>query len=461
MADDRNVLRWVSWRDCCPWIILFRTFSVSITVRALLLATLGSTVTWLGWLLVGMVVLGSDAQRSDQTPVFRDLVERNEARPGRELEPPLPTVGQDVAPLSTVDQDVAPQRWQPYLNLLPREPVFAAWHKTTDPFIQLFNPKMKFQGVLYAFLGGMWTLGVWSFVGGAISRIAVVQLGREERVGLVESLRYACRYWLSYLGGPLFPLVGLLLLAIPFVILGWIMQAGDWGIAVSGVFWFLIVLCGLPMAILALGAMFGWPLMWGTISTEGSDAFDSLSRCFAYTFQRPLHYAFYVAVVILFGGLCWLVVSLFATLTIDLTYWATSWGAYEARADQVVEQAMQGGTAFNFGSGLIFFWRCCVQAVATSWFFAFFFAAMGGVYLLIRRDVDQTETDEIYIEEEDESYGMPPLTKDESGVPVAADMPDDQTNKPESTSGTPASTETPASDGDQDNTNATEDKPDQ
>jgi hypothetical protein len=488
MAEERNVLRWVSWRDCCPWIMLFRTFSVSITVRALLLATVGSLVTWLGWLLIGLLLLGGEATRSDapvlsQGAAFARFVDRNEARPGIELAAEAPAAAKDdsLFALDTQQRDrfeallrrafdpvaedelrIAPPRWRSYLQWLPREPVFAVWRKTTDPFVHLFNPKLDFWGVLYALSGGMWTLGVWSFVGGAISRIAVVQLGREERVGLVESLRYACRYWLSYLGGPLFPLVGLFLLAIPFMILGWIMQAGDWGIAVSGIFWFLIVLCGLPMAILALGAMFGWPLMWGTISTEGSDAFDSLSRCFAYTFQRPLHYAFYVVVVTLFGGLCWLIVSLFANLTIDLTYWAASWGAYEARVNNVFGQAMQEGPAFNLGSGLIVFWTCFVQAVATSWFFAFFFAAMGGVYLLIRRDVDQTETDEIYIEEEDESYGMPPLTKDESGVPVAADMPDAQENpQPPPGDDPPPATETPAADGHQGDADATEGKPDQ
>jgi hypothetical protein len=456
MADDRNVLRWISWRDCCPWIMLFRTFSVSITVRALLLATLGSLVTWIGWCLMGWLLLGNPADRSKsplfEIGAFRSLVERNEARPGKELESPLPAIGVPGAP----------PRWKPYVQVLPRHPLFTAWLKTTDPFIQLFNPRLGVRGVLYAFLGGMWTLGVWSFVGGAISRIAVVQLGREERVGLVESLRYACRYWVSYLGGPLFPLVGLLLLAIPFVVLGWIMQAGDWGIAVAGVFWFLVVLCGLPMAILALGAMFGWPLMWGTISAEGSDAFDALSRCYAYTFQRPLHYAFYVALIALFGSLCWLIVSLFANLTIDLTYWAASWGAYEARVSDVFEQAMQGGTAFNVGSGLIAFWTCCVQAVATSWFFAFFFASMAGVYLLVRRDVDQTETDEVYLEEEDESYGMPPLTRDESGVPVAADMPDDRTGQPQSAGeGGSASSEGHAANTDRDNPERAEGNPGQ
>ena len=103
MADDRNVLRWVSWRDCCPWILLFRTFAVSITLRALLLATVGSAVTWLGWLLIGLVILGGESQRDTEllreAPAFAWLVQRSEARPGRELESPLPAVDRQAAPL--------------------------------------------------------------------------------------------------------------------------------------------------------------------------------------------------------------------------------------------------------------------------------------------------------------------------------------------------------------------------
>ena len=41
------------------------------------------------------------------------------------------------------------------------------------------------------------------------------------------------------------------------------------------------------------------------------------------------------------------------------------------------------------GARLIHFWVKCVRAVAASWQYAFFFVTMAGVYLLVRRDVDQ------------------------------------------------------------------------
>ena len=51
------------------------------------------------------------------------------------------------------------------------------------------------------------------------------------------------------------------------------------------------------MAVLLLGLIFGWPLMFSTISTEGTDAFDAISRSYAYVFQRPFHYLFYTILI--------------------------------------------------------------------------------------------------------------------------------------------------------------------
>jgi hypothetical protein len=416
MAEERSVLRWISWRDCCPWIVLFRAFSISITARALLLATVAGVFVSLGWGLFGSIIL--DREDVDSDLGLSGVVERNQALPGTEwaqfVEKPWN----------------APPAWQGLVALSPKKPVYAVWRTVSGPFVQWFNLEHGFRRLAYFFCGGLWTLAVWAFAGGALSRIGVVQLGREERVGLFESVSYARRYFLSYFGGPLFPLILLALFAIPIYILGLIMRL-DVGVLIGGLLWLLVILDGVILAFLALGAFFGWPLMWGTISSEGSDAFDSLSRSFAYTFQRPLQYGFYLLVVVLFGALCWMVVSLFAGMVENLTYWAIAWGAGESRINpatigEVLFEGHDRSTVFAWGGQLVAFWMGCVRAVVASWGYAFFFISMGGVYLLVRRDVDQTEADEVYIEESDETYGMPPLATDEAGVPKAADMPDEK-----------------------------------
>jgi len=63
------------------------------------------------------------------------------------------------------------------------------------------------------------------------------------------------------------------------------------------------------MTLLLVGVLLGWPLMWATISVEGTDSFDALSRTYAYVFQKPLRYAAYIGFAVIIGLLGWIVVE--------------------------------------------------------------------------------------------------------------------------------------------------------
>ena len=51
MSNERGPLREVSWRDVFNWLIIFRTFRISIGIQVLFLASLGATATTVGWVL--------------------------------------------------------------------------------------------------------------------------------------------------------------------------------------------------------------------------------------------------------------------------------------------------------------------------------------------------------------------------------------------------------------------------
>ena len=190
----------------------------------------------------------------------------------------------------------------------------------------------------------------------------------------------------------------------------------------AGIFWPLALLGGLLMAILLLGLLFGWPLMWATISAEGTDSFDALSRSYAYVFQRPLHYLFYAVVATLFGLLGWLLVSNFAAGVVAVTYWAASWG-YGGNPAALVASGCEG--IGSVGIALIRIWVAVVKLLAVGFLFSYFWTASTAIYFLLRRDVDATEMDEVFLEEEEEQqgYGLPPLETDSQGAPVVADKP--------------------------------------
>src|SRR5207237_2001584 len=133
-------------------------------------------------------------------------------------------------------------------------------------------------------------------IAGAITRIAALALARESRVGLVEGLRFGAVKWPQYFLAALLPILGVVVLGfLVGAVYGLVMRMA-FGVLIMSIFWPLLLVASLVMAILLLGLLFGWALMWPTISVEGTDSFDALSRSYSYTFQRPIQYLFYVIV---------------------------------------------------------------------------------------------------------------------------------------------------------------------
>jgi hypothetical protein len=193
----------------------------------------------------------------------------------------------------------------------------------------------------------------------------------------------------------------------------------DFGVVVAAVLWPLVLLLGLVTTILLLGLLFGWPLMWPTIAAEESDAFDALSRSYAYVYQRPLHLVFYAFVASVLGIAAIVLVSVFADAVIYFSRLSVAWGMGEARTSAVfaVEEATGDAAALApTGAKLIRFWEGLVRTAQLAFAFAFFWASAAATYLLLRRQVDAADMDEIH---PDEPLGadLPPLQTDAHGVP--------------------------------------------
>jgi hypothetical protein len=264
----------------------------------------------------------------------------------------------------------------------------------------------------------LWAAAVWAIFGGAITRRAALQFGREENLGVRAALGYAAGKWSSYFVAPLLPLVGLLICASPLLVFGLLMRL-DIGLLLIGAIWPLALVASFIMALLLLALLFGWPLMWPTISTEGTDSFDALSRSWSYVYHRPLHYLFYALVVTVLGGLGWFFVEYFASWVAYLPAWAVSWTAGNARVDQIFGDSASLGMFGRGGANMIYFWNGCVRLAALGFVYSYFWTASTGIYFLLRRDDDGTDLDDIHLEAAEQAYGLPPLEKDSAGVPLA------------------------------------------
>ena len=73
--------------------------------------------------------------------------------------------------------------------------------------------------------------------------------------------------------------------------------------------------------------------------------------------------------------------------------------------------------------GVIRFWVGCVKLLAVGYLFSYFWTAAAAIYFLLRRDVDATEMDEVFLDADadEAASGLPTVTTDQAGAPVAAD----------------------------------------
>ncbi|MGE3776324.1 MAG: hypothetical protein AB7F89_04000 [Pirellulaceae bacterium] len=386
MVDDRSVIHRVAWLDVCPWLMIFRVFRLSISLPVLFLATVGALLT-VAFQPTRLVFPTSDVTDLSLAPY---------AMPGQ-MSWPL---------------DASADR------MLSDGPMSAVYSFFANPVWRLFDSYATTKVFLQNLITAGWNVLVWSLFGGAITRVAVVQLGRDERLGTADAVRHAVRNWGWYAAAPLFPLLGVALLMLPLAVLG-LLGRLDLFVLVAGILWPFVLVAGLAMTLLLMGLLVGWPLMWPTISAESdSDAFEAFNRSFSYSFQRPLQYLFYAVLAVLFGQLSWFLVEHFAGAVVGLSHWAVTFGAGLGRTTGSGEDP---SSLLRAGAWLIAMWDGLVFLIARAFRFSFFFCAASAIYLLLRREVDQTDFDDVFREDESIRYGLPQLRPGPGGVPEVAE----------------------------------------
>ncbi len=432
MNEPRNgALRRVAWSELFPWLIIARCFRIAIQLRLLLAGALGTVLTLAGWSAFTLVFLGQ-----------RDLPETlggPSPCPWLAAAAAIPDVYARPAPRAAGETAEAPARdplagsGQPGVRVgwavaggSLAAPLDWAWGQVARPFRQMFAADVGF-GTFVFFLGcGLWALAVWSFFGGVINRACVYELATHERLGLGAAVRFAVGKWSAYAWAPLVPLLGIFAVSLPVMVLGLFLRV-SLGVVLAAIFWPLALLAGFLLALMAIGLLFGWPLLWSGVSSEGTDTYDAIGRAYSYTYQRPLHYLFYAAVAAAIGALGWVAVSWFFAAIVRMTYWAASWGSGLEAVARVATPGETGVVA-AFGAGLLRFWTECVRLLGAGFLASYFWSAAAAVYLLLRRDVDATEMDEVFVAEEPSQLPapLPEITTDAAGAPVLEPKPEDQ-----------------------------------
>jgi hypothetical protein len=338
--------------------------------------------------------------------------------------------------------------------------------KFLSPVVYIFDERAGGWDRLYLILILLWTLAVWGFFGGAITRIAAVQIARNERISMGEAIRFTRERVLSFAGAPVFPLALLALFVFGLMIFGWIEWIPYLGDLWAGLLWPIVLVIGLFMAVVMVG-LIGWPLMIATISTEGTDAFDALSRSYSYIYQAPWQYLWYNFLAVVYGAVLVFFIGFMASLMVFAGKWSvsstpglassdakydrepsylfyyapTSYGwrdllisSNTEHTQKVKEIAPDGREVVRYefkedykispmnhvGAFLVACWIYPLFLLVLGFGYSYFWTASTIIYFLMRHHVDDTEMDEVHQEDDDLDDPFMKATTPPAPAPAAA-----------------------------------------
>lgn len=451
-------------RPSWSWLKLFSTFQIALDPKKLLLAAAGLLAMWLGTFILSAFFF---AMKSEPLQASYDVNRYQKADPNLTVEQARLRAETDY------QRDLDHYLWvrgfagpDGSLRVLPwnenrgPNPLKLARHATEEggisriwgwfkhhgsrilveplvkfikPIALMLGPKADFGTRIFLLLVAFVVLAVWAFFGGAITRIAVLQLAGKDPPSLAESLRFVCGKYVHYIAAPMVPVLfvaGIVVIALLFSLVHLIPIIGDlW----DGVFWPIYLLLGFAQALLLVG-LAGYPLMFPTISAEGSDTFDALSRSYNYVYQSPWHYIWNAILAVAYGMVLVFFVVFMGSMVLYLTKWslnqnpATEYissrridhlfiyapSTFELN-DLLVDQTKLKPTSSpedraayisenvwgmnKFSAVLVKIWTIVVVLFMIGFGYSYFFTASSMIYLLMRQSVDDTEIDEVYTDD--------------------------------------------------------------
>lgn len=373
------------------WALLLEAFHASLSIQNLAFATVGTLAMVLSWSAVDYIVAPDDSP---------ETLARNRVLSSFTSNPPWPN--QFEASHLTLPENWGRAFTSQLASDAPIDPFDAVWDRLINPIRQMFVTGNTWRRLIYLLLGSLSTIAIWSFFGLAITRNTALRCAGHKSISFQTAIQFARARAFDLFTAVTLPLLGIALMAIPAVVLGWTMN-WEVGFLVAGVVWIAVVLISSLMAVLGIGMIAGWPLMWGAISSENADGFDAISRSYAYTFQRPLHFLLYVLLASLIGKFGWFVAWIFSAMVINFSFWIVEIGCganqIELLQTLVAAPYKPPETSNTLWTGATMIRQVIgfVHCVASAYSFSFLWSAAAAIYLLLRRDTDQTEIDDVFV----------------------------------------------------------------
>jgi hypothetical protein len=291
---------------------------------------------------------------------------------------------------------------------------WAGWSKT-----------MAYRGGYLASLLALavFSLVVVAFTGGVISRLSALELAGVERAPLAEVYRFAARRLWTFIKAPVAPFVILFVIGLAVAAVALVGAIPYLGEILLGAIFVLFLAAGFVLMLLLLGILGGFNLLYPTLAVEGADAFDAMSRAFAYVYARPWRLMIYTTLSLIYGVITLLFVSFAIYLLLLLTHtfagWGTSLLGYHHGAYSGISKldTMWPAPAFlrlvspinwwamnwseYIGAMFLHFWLFLLISCTGAYVISYYFSSHTIIYLLLRRSVDAQPLTEVYMESPD------------------------------------------------------------
>jgi len=289
----------------------------------------------------------------------------------------------------------------------------------------LFSPRLGLSNLLGIFLASVATvdwaeyivlvilvvgfLVIWSIIGGSITRSAALEFARDEKIGFKESLSFASKKFWSYFWSPITPALGVLFFSACNILGGLIGQVKYIGEIAVAIGFPLAIISGFLIIFIGIIGIIGFFLMFPAISAEGSDAFDAMSRAYSYVISKPKHFISLFLSIIICGTIFAFFVCLVACLVMQTSFYTVGFGM--GQKFESIREVISGGKAtmasldllsMKFTALMLMVYMALVKVVVGSLVVGFAGSASTIAYFLLRKDVDGTDINDVYIEEHEE-----------------------------------------------------------
>jgi len=433
MADDAHEIRRINWGECFGFLHLFRAFRLALSPQRLALAFAGLAAIYLVGRAMDLVWM------QNSKPV---VIATSTGGPGDEFQIFLAANG-DVAKARDLITALSPRGGSGVVRMGVFEIVLHQSRVITNELtasamtfdipgvlgtiikagrLKLWLLKMHLLFAIVFFVAG---LAIWALFGGALARHLALDIARDEKIGVFEALRFSREKFLSFFAAPLFPVGFVALISLLLALFGGLGAIPYFGELAVGIGFFLAVFVGFVGALAVVGGVGGGWLMFPAIAVEGSDSFDGLNRAFAYVYQRPWRLGFYALASMAYGAICITFVKLLARLTLviafaglgstmNIDHVAVKGGnvgkleaMWQGPTLEPGTTAFTGGFDGHTGLGRVetvsqFFlrgWIYCLATLVGAFAVTLATASSTLIYFLLRRDVDATAFDDIYLDD--------------------------------------------------------------